>query len=827
MIVRPTVRIPGISLLLFLCAATASYAQVPSLTATNPLSELYDELVVVLASADLPFSAEQSRAVVLMMEERQRASEDLFGDLMDFRNGPTRGRDEDRLRSAIAWLRGEFLGRIENYLTAEQLAEWERFTEARGLEALDADTTIPDEPAETQHVRINNNAFTAEDNEFRRGGRGTEVIPRGGSGTFHGNAQLFLKDDALNSRNAFAANKPPYQERQVSVDFGGPVIPGRLSTTVFVNHNRAENVDTINATLPGGELFALGITRPQINRNVGVDGVFQLADAHSLRFNLRRQSNTRENQNVGGFRLPERASETRFHNWDSSLRQFSTLSSRYIFESSFQVNANGGESIPASDAVRINVLDAFGSGGAQNASESSARRYGFSGLLTRFGQRVTVKAGIEGNYRRERSVSTNNFGGTFTFSSLDDYVAGRPLQYTVSQGDPLLEVSQLELSTYLQNDIQLTPRLTLMVGLRYDAQTNLEDHDNLSPRASAAYAVGRTVIRGGGGWFTDWLDVNLVESQRRFDGTRQREIVIDGPSYPDPFVVGDLREIVPSLRVTDQGLEAPRVTVGMLSVERTFFSGLYVTGTYDYQREHNRFRLRNLNAPYDTTVSVLRSCQPGQPVETCVRPDPTLGNVLNLESTAGEERHSLRLDARQRFSIFTVSGGYTYQRVYADVFSSGRGNFSSASVQVATDSYDPAADWAQGDDPHHQINGTVNARLPLGVFLTTQLQGRSRSFYTITTGADDNRDTNVNDRPAGLPRNSAAGPRYFNVNLNLSKAFFVGSGGNNLNVFANASNLFNSVHLGRPSGVLTSPNFGRSTSAQNPREIEVGLRFQF
>jgi hypothetical protein len=27
--------------------------------------------------------------------------------------------------------------------------------------------------------------------------------------------------------------------------------------------------------------------------------------------------------------------------------------------------------------------------------------------------------------------------------------------------------------------------------------------------------------------------------------------------------------------------------------------------------------------------------------------------------------------------------------------------------------------------------------------------------------------------------------------------------------------------------VLTSPNFGRSTSAVQPREIEIGFRFQF
>jgi hypothetical protein len=818
MIVRPTVRIPGIICLLLVCAGTLARAQESSLTTTNPLTDLYDELVDVLAAADLPFTGEQSRAIVLMMEERQRASEDLFGDLMDYRDGPTRGRDEDRLRSAIAWLRGEFLGRIVNYLTTEQLAEWQRVEEAGGLGSLAPGTAGADVPAETQHVRINNNAFTAEDDQFRRGGRGTEVIPRGGSGAFHGNAQLFLKDDALNARNAFAANKPPYQERQISVDFGGPVVPGWLSTTVFVSQNRSENVDTINASLPGGELFALGITRPQINRNVGVDGVVQLADAHSLRFNVRRQSNTRENQGIGGFRLPERGSDAEFSNWNTNVRQFSTLSSRYLFESALQTNTNRGEVVPALDAVRINVLDAFGSGGSQNASESSARRYGFSGLLTRFGERLTLKVGLAGNYRSERSYSTNNFGGTFTFSSLESYEQGQPIQFSVNQGDPLLDVSQLELSTYVQNDIQLTPRLTVMFGLRYDTQTNLDDHDNVSPRLSAAYAVGRTVIRAGGGWFTNWLDVDLVGSQQRFDGARQREIVIDNPSYPDPFIAGDVRESIPSIRVTDARLEAPRTTVGMVSVERTFFDGLYVTGTYDYQREQNRFRLRNLNAPYDATASVLRSCQPGQPDGTCVRPDPTLGTVLNLESTGSEERHSLRLDARQRFSIFTVSGGYTYQRVHADVFS-----FS----QVATDSYDPDADWARGDDPLHQVNSTVNARLPLGVFLTTQVQARSRGFYTITTGTDDNRDSNVNDRPPGVPRNSAAGPRYFNVNLNLSKAFFVAGGGANLNVFANASNLFNWVHLGRPSGVLTSPSFGRSTSAQNPREIEVGLRFQF
>jgi hypothetical protein len=41
------------------------------------------------------------------------------------------------------------------------------------------------------------------------------------------------------------------------------------------------------------------------------------------------------------------------------------------------------------------------------------------------------------------------------------------------------------------------------------------------------------------------------------------------------------------------------------------------------------------------------------------------------------------------------------------------------------------------------------------------------------------------------------------------------------------TNAFNWTNLNNPSGVMTSPNFGKSTSAESPREIEAGVRFQF
>jgi hypothetical protein len=48
-----------------------------------------------------------------------------------------------------------------------------------------------------------------------------------------------------------------------------------------------------------------------------------------------------------------------------------------------------------------------------------------------------------------------------------------------------------------------------------------------------------------------------------------------------------------------------------------------------------------------------------------------------------------------------------------------------------------------------------------------------------------------------------------------------------MQIFADIRNVLNHTNFGNYSGVMTSPFFGRPTSARNPREIQVGLRFNF
>lgn len=823
-------------------------------SSTNPLAALSQELKDVLAEAGVPFSDEQERAIALMMEERRRATEELFGNLLDFSAGPTQRQEADRLASAIEWMRGEFLRSLNAFLTPEQAEVWiEHMSTSAGW--AEAAGRASSRTAQTQFVRINNNAFTAEDanysggsgggggfggggfgggggGAFRGGGGGnrgggaggTEVIQRGGAGAWHGNGQFLLKDDALNARNAFAGNKPPYQERRLNVDVSGPSIPGRLTSAIGYNQTEAKNVTTVNATLPEGP-FALGITRPNTFRNLMMRNTVQLADAHSLNVFGRIARETSLDQGIGGFTLPERASDSLRNQGNVGLRQFSTLSSRSIFESRLQLNSNGGETVPHTHGVRINVLDAFSSGGAQNRTEDDNRNVEFGTLYTRMGDRVTLKTGFDGNQRHERSFSESNFGGTFTFSSLQAYMTGTPLTYRVTRGTPEVETRQLEVAAFVQTDVTINPQLTLLFGARYEAQQNLQDYNNLAPRVGFAYAPGpATVIRGGGGIFYSRLQSGMVERQRRFDGTRQFEIVIDNPSYPDPFAAGTVRTTLQSVRVTDPHLVAPYFAVGMISLERTFLSNLLFTATYDWQREYHKLRTRNINAPFDARADVLRACSPETPDAFCIKPDPTRGNVITLESTGNDIKHTLRLSVRKRFSIFNGTLNYSAQHV--------RGDVQGGAGTLASDAYDLRADWGRSPQPTHTINGNLNASLPLGVFVSGAMSFHSGRFYTITTGRDDNRDSNVDDRPVGVMPNSERGPKYLNFDFNISKAFFLGGGGSatsgmNINVFANMTNAFNHVHYGTPSGVMTSPNFRRITSATDPREIEIGLRFQF
>ena len=180
----------------------------------------------------------------------------------------------------------------------------------------------------------------------------------------------------------------------------------------------------------------------------------------------------------------------------------------------------------------------------------------------------------------------------------------------------------------------------------------------------------------------------------------------------------------------------------MISFEKTFSNNLFVSAAYDFNREAHRSRFRNINATYDTRATVPKACTPGQPPSTCLKPDPTIGNVINLESTNDQLSNNVRVNLRKRFSIFNVSANYLMQDVHAGGAPNGN------KVMLPNDNYDLKAEWVRGfNAPIHTVSSTVNAQLPMGVFLANAISFNDGRVYNVTTGRDDNMDSQATDRP--------------------------------------------------------------------------------
>jgi hypothetical protein len=324
-------------------------------------------------------------------------------------------------------------------------------------------------------------------------------------------------------------------------------------------------------------------------------------------------------------------------------------------------------------------------------------------------------------------------------------------------------------------------------------------------------------VRGGSAIFSDWLSDTDVVAFTRLDGKRLYELQVDNPGWPDPFAGGIVRPR--SRRQLEPNMKVAYYWSSQVTLERSLPKNLFVTVSYDFNRGMKPTRTRDINAPLP---------------DTGVRPNPEEGQVLQEQSSGLSSHRHLKATMRQRFSIFNITANYTWYEGKSD---SPVGNNASAPMN----SYNLEQDWGNAGNGPHTFNASVNSRMPLDVYLTTNVNFKSGSYYTITTGKDDNKDGVINDRPIGIPKNSVLGPHFFNVSFNFSKAFPLGhagrsqaqrggskdSSGQQMNVFANLNNAFNMTHPGTPSGVMTSPFFGRSFNASQPREIEVGMRYQF
>jgi hypothetical protein len=107
----------------------------------------------------------------------------------------------------------------------------------------------------------------------------------------------------------------------------------------------------------------------------------------------------------------------------------------------------------------------------------------------------------------------------------------------------------------------------------------------------------------------------------------------------------------------------------------------------------------------------------------------------------------------------------------------------------------------------------------------------SRLPFNILTGNDRNFDTNNNDRPGGVGRNTGRGYDYASLDLRLSRHFQI-TDRVELQVLGEGFNVVNRANLAIPNntfgtGVTPLPSFRQPTAAGDPRQFQFGLRLSF
>jgi hypothetical protein len=219
--------------------------------------------------------------------------------------------------------------------------------------------------SEIQEIRIVNNSFSAEGGNS---GPRIEIVTRPGTGFWTGNVNFDFADESLNATSPLANRKPASQTRNFSGTLRGPLMPGRVQATITVRNQESEN--------EGSTIRAVGINGPvnegvtSINRTRGItfQPTFTINKVHSVRANFNYQTNKSENSGVGGFNLPERASDRSGDNWQLQLTENANFSAKLRNELRIQVRENGSRVIPVTDGMAINVADAFNGGEPQTGA---------------------------------------------------------------------------------------------------------------------------------------------------------------------------------------------------------------------------------------------------------------------------------------------------------------------------------------------------------------------------------------------------------------------------------------------------------------------------
>lgn len=599
-----------------------------------------------------------------------------------------------------------------------------------GLEAV-REVHLVTDPFSAEYGRAAGGVFTA--------------VSRSGGNRLHGSLYEYFRNNALDAKNFFDAPSaaiPPLRRNHFGGLLSGPVAENktfflvnyeglrrRLSRTVRPAVPTAEarlgrlpdrDIDVAESVkpylnlypLPNGRDFGDGAAEfvNQASGSTDEDFAagkldFVLSDATQL--SARYTFDDAESLTPDPLRLWAFGLDSRNHFLHGELRRvhspntLSTLRAAFSrvdnFENSTTVvppELSFVQGLPMG-TIAVNGLSDFGGFQARaRPRRFMINNYQFSGETVHTAGRGTWRAGggfdrVQFNQRSDLSAV-----GAYTFDSPALLLQAAPRVAEVMQpgSDTARAWRYSRFHGYIQNEFRINERLSLSLGLRYeaastpteekgkiavlrdfinDAETtvggpiwNNPSKDNFAPRASLAWdplGDGKTVVRAGGGIFFDMLGSReLTIAGVRTPPFFNRILVFGRPRFPDILNAASGRNPSSSMDGLDFDLNQPYVGRWQLNIERQLGRETLLRLGYSGARGiHLLGQLINANTPVPERLEDGRFFFPADNP----RVNPAFSRIGLRRSQFNSFYQGLTLSLQTKFGDrLDVRGKYTWSR---------------------------------------------------------------------------------------------------------------------------------------------------------------------
>ena len=404
------------------------------------------------------------------------------------------------------------------------------------------------------------------------------------------------------------------------------------------------------------------------------------------------------------------------------------------------------------------------------------------------------------------------------------------------------------------------------------------DKNNLAPRVGLAYTLtdeGTTVLRAGYGVYYD--QSALAPGEGLYFNQPYFNLSLFFPLGPgqfitlsDPFPQNFPVQLPGTALAFQRDLRTPYMQHWNVNVQQQLGRGRVLEVGYVGSKGTKLVTARDINQPAQAT-----------PAQPNLRPNPFFADINLIESRANSNYHSLQTRLQQRLTQgLSLLASYTFSKSIDDA-----SNFftSAGDPNFPQNSYDLRQERGRSNfDVRHRLSVSYSYDLPFGRgrrfasdagLVSTLLSGwqtngvvtlQSGRPFTVALLSDidqsntgrSNLGFGANDRPnvTGDPnaggrtperwfnpaafafpafgtfgnsgRNTVVGPDYRNVNASLVKNTRL-TEALNLQLRAEAFNLFNRPNFDLPDNFLGSPTFGQIRSAQSPRHLQFGVKLLF